>query len=126
MTGEYYLTGDQWFYSAMIAVLVMILVVLVYALATSRRPKPSGDGSRELPRWLEKLANEPAAISGAIGALVALGASFGLNMSSEQVGAITAIVVGLTAWYTRQHVSPVRKVKAQVEEALYTPVPESD
>jgi urea transporter len=49
---------------------------------------------------------EPAAVLALVGAVIALGVSFGLNLSTDQVGAImalTAIVLGLI---TRTQVSP--------------------
>jgi len=50
---------------------------------------------------------EPALIVGFIGALIALGVSFGLPVTAEQVGFIMALVTAGLAFVTRSQVSPV-------------------
>ena len=53
---------------------------------------------------VDRLKREPALILGLIGALFALGAAFGFDLSTEQTGAITAPVVGsgsCPAWIAR-------------------------
>ena len=50
---------------------------------------------------------EPALITGAIGAALALAVSFGLPVSTEQVGFILAAVSALLAVLVRSQVSPV-------------------
>ena len=49
---------------------------------------------------------EPALIVAAIGALIDLAVSFGLNLSTEQVGAIMAAVSAVLGVVTRSKVSP--------------------
>jgi hypothetical protein len=49
---------------------------------------------------------EPALIVAALGALIALAVSFGLNLSTEQVGAIMAAVSALLGVVTRSRVTP--------------------
>jgi len=55
------------------------------------------------------MKTEPAVILGLVGAVIALAVSFGLRLSSEQVGAIMAVVVSLLSIVTRQLVTPVAK-----------------
>jgi hypothetical protein len=50
---------------------------------------------------------EPAVILGAIQALLALGLSFGLQLTSGQMGAIMAAAAAIIALLVRRHVSPV-------------------
>lgn len=52
---------------------------------------------------------EPALWMGLIGALVSLGTSFGLHLSAEQVGAISAAAAAILSVITRSQVSPVSK-----------------
>lgn len=50
---------------------------------------------------------EPALILGAVQALLALGLSFGLHLTSEQIGAIMAASAAVLAVITRSQVTPV-------------------
>ncbi len=50
---------------------------------------------------------EPALIIGAVTALVALGVSFGLPVTTEQSGMIIAAVTKVLALVTRHQVTPV-------------------
>lgn len=50
---------------------------------------------------------EPAAILGAVGALISLAMAFGLELSEEQVGAVMAAVSFLLGLITRSRVTPV-------------------
>ena len=50
---------------------------------------------------------EPALIVGFVGAAIALGVSFGLPVSAEQVGFVMAFVTAGLAFVTRSQVSPV-------------------
>jgi len=50
---------------------------------------------------------EPALIVGFVGAAIALGVSFGLPVTAEQVGFIMALVTASLAFVTRSQVSPV-------------------
>ena len=92
---------DQWPSYVSAVGTIAILLVLVYALATTKRGG-SGNGSG----WLRRLQREPAAIGGAIGAFVALGAAFGLQLDGEQVGAIAAFVTFLVGFIVRYFVTP--------------------
>lgn len=49
---------------------------------------------------------EPAVILGLLAAVIALLLAFGVELSKEQQGAITAVVVALLAFVTRSKVSP--------------------
>lgn len=49
---------------------------------------------------------EPALIVGFVGAAIALGVSFGLPVSAEQVGFIMAFVTAGLAFVTRSQVTP--------------------
>jgi hypothetical protein len=51
---------------------------------------------------------EPAVILGAIQAILALGLSFGLSLSSGQIGAIMAVAAAILALVVRQQVTPVQ------------------
>ena len=50
---------------------------------------------------------EPALILGAVGAVIALAVSFGLPVTTEQVGFILAAVSAILALITRSRVTPV-------------------
>lgn len=52
------------------------------------------------------IKREPAAITSIVAAVIALAVSFGLSLSSEQVGAITAIATLLAGFITRAQVTP--------------------
>ena len=68
---------------------------------------------------IDRLKREPALILGLIGALFALGAAFGLDLSTEQTGAITAAVVAVLAIVTRQSVTPNATVQTLVYDAKH-------
>lgn len=51
---------------------------------------------------------EPALWMGLVGAAIALGTAFGLHLSAEQVGAISALAAAILAFVTRSQVSPVK------------------
>jgi hypothetical protein len=51
--------------------------------------------------------SEPAAILGAVQAIVALVVAFGLSLSPEQIGSIMAAVAAVVALIVRSQVSPV-------------------
>jgi len=55
---------------------------------------------------------EPALIVGFVGAAIALGVSFGLPVSAEQVGFIMAFVTAGLAFVTRARVSPIAESPA--------------
>lgn len=52
------------------------------------------------------IKREPAAITSGVAAVIALAVSFGLSLSNEQVGAITAIASLLAGFITRASVTP--------------------
>jgi hypothetical protein len=54
------------------------------------------------------MKREPALILGAVQAVLALVVSFGLDLTTEQVGAILAVTAAILAVVTRQRVSPVQ------------------
>lgn len=64
------------------------------------------------------MKKEPAIWLGAVGAAIALGVSFGLPVSAEQVGFIMAFVSAVLALVTRQLVSPAASVVAQKVDGL--------
>lgn len=53
---------------------------------------------------------EPAAITSIVAAIIALAVSFGLSLSNDQVGAITAIASLLAGFITRATVTPTTGV----------------
>ena len=53
-----------------------------------------------------RIQQEPALISGAVSAVIALAVSFGADLSSEQVGSIMALVAAILAFVTRAQVTP--------------------
>jgi len=56
---------------------------------------------------IEKIRREPVMVSALVQAALALGISFGLNLSNEQVGSILAVTAALLAFVARSRVSPV-------------------
>ena len=60
---------------------------------------------------------EPALVTGLLSALIALATAFGLHLSAEQVGAITAVTVAILAFVTRSQVTPSTDVVARVTHA---------
>ena len=63
----------------------------------------------------QRIKREPALVAGVISAVIALAVSFGADLSSEQVGAIMAVVAAVTALFTRQQVTPVAKARDDYE-----------
>lgn len=57
----------------------------------------------------DRIRNEPALVTGVVSALIALGVSFGLDLSGEQTGAIMAAVAAVMALVVRQQVTPVNR-----------------
>ena len=55
---------------------------------------------------LDKIRQEPALVTGVVSALIALGISFGLDLSTDQVGTIMAVVGALLAFVVRSQVTP--------------------
>ena len=56
---------------------------------------------------LDRIRREPALVSGAVAALIALLTAFGLDLTAEQVGAVLAVVSALLAFVVRSQVTPV-------------------
>lgn len=65
---------------------------------------------------LNRIRNEPALVSGAVAAVIALLAAFGLDLSAEQVGAVLAVVAAVLAFVVRAQVTPTAKTDGQVGE----------
>lgn len=61
----------------------------------------------------QRIQSEPALVTTLVTTLVALGTSFGLDLSPEQVGAITAVTAAVMGIFTRQSVRPLVKMKAK-------------
>lgn len=70
-----------------------------------------------------KAKSEPALVSGLVAAVVALGASFGLNLSADQIGAVMVAVSAGLAFVTRSQVMPLVKVIPHVDAPTIAPVP---
>lgn len=64
------------------------------------------------------MKNEPVLVSLAA-ALIALGVSFGLNLSADQQAAIMAVVVIVAGLVTRQKVTPETTAKIREETAAF-------
>jgi len=58
---------------------------------------------------LDFIKREPAAITSTVAAVIALLVSFGLDLSNDQVGAITAIATLIAGFVTRATVTPSAK-----------------
>lgn len=55
----------------------------------------------------QRIQREPALVTGIVGALIALGVAFGLDLTGEQIGAIMAVTTAVLALVTRAQVTPV-------------------
>lgn len=73
---------------------------------------------------LKLLRAEPAAIAALISALIALGAAFGLRLSTDQIGALSALVAAVSGLTVRSVVTPNVPV-ATLPPAPVPPVPPS-
>lgn len=58
---------------------------------------------------IDRIRREPALVTGAVSALIALGVAFGLELSGEQTGAIMAVVTAALGFVTRAKVTPAPK-----------------
>lgn len=56
---------------------------------------------------VDRIRREPALVVGFVAAMIALGTAFGLELTNEQTGAISAFVVAVLAFVTRSQVTPV-------------------
>ena len=59
---------------------------------------------------IEKIKNEPVAVTALVNALLVLGVEFGLDLSDKQQGAILAVCAAVLALVARQRVTPTRTV----------------
>lgn len=57
------------------------------------------------------MSEEPALVSAAVAALIALAVGFGLPWTPEQVALVGAFVIAIQALVTRHFVTPVTKTK---------------
>ena len=64
---------------------------------------------------------EPALVSGALVAVIALATSFGLHWSVEQVGAVTAAFGAVLALFVRSQVTPVAAAVPPTPPQVLTP-----
>ena len=96
------LTTAEWAGIVTAASTTILLLVVAYALLTTKKPS-TGEGAGILRR----LRNEPALLAGVVGSGTALLATFGLELSAEQTGAILAVLSAVLAVIVRQRVSPV-------------------
>lgn len=55
---------------------------------------------------MNPLKSEPAIVMALVESVVALGASFGLNLTGEQVGGIMTVAALVTGIFVRSRVSP--------------------
>lgn len=65
---------------------------------------------------VDRIKKEPALVSGLVAAVIALGVSFGLDLSEEQIGAIMAVTAAVLALVVRSQVSP--KAPEQHDDSL--------
>lgn len=66
---------------------------------------------------LDSIRKEPALVTGAVSALIALGVAFGLNLDGQQTGAIMALVTAALAFVTRSQVTPVEPEPAPHDDS---------
>lgn len=109
-------TTTEWLLVA-IAVIDALMLIGIAVMILHRSPPVAGDAGGTHP-ILERLRNEPALVSGFLAALATLTASFGFEMSTEQTGAIMAVVIAALAVFTRQQVTPVRKLSPTTEAEI--------
>lgn len=106
------MTVEAYLLTGILGVGMATLAVLVFALATSKRPSiPNGEGGG----LLEKLANEPVLVKSAILAIITVAGSFGLPVSDVQQASIVGAVLAILAVFaktTRDSVVSMNKVKA--------------
>ena len=62
---------------------------------------------------INHLKNNPTIVTGLVAALIALGVSFGLSLSTEQTGTIMAVVSAVLAAVNWVSVTPARLVAAK-------------
>lgn len=101
----------------LIGIFAGVLAILALLSVIAMRPSGSSEEGGVHP-ILERLANEPALLSGFVAAAAALTATFGFELSTEQTGAIMAFLVAGLALFVRQQVTPVRKLSATTRRRL--------
>ena len=75
---------------------------------------------------IDRVRREPAIVTGIVGALIALGVAFGLELTGEQTGAIMAFVSALLAVVVRQQVTPYVDVVEQLDGTEVVAGPAND
>lgn len=71
----------------------------------------------------QRILNNPALVFALLGALVNLGAAYGLNVSPVQLAGVDAVISAFIGLITRANVTPTRLVAARVIPAAAAPVP---
>jgi hypothetical protein len=67
------------------------------------------------------LRNEPALLTAVVQAVIAVAVSFGLDLSTEQVGALLALNAAVAALILRQRVSPTAVSPTAVTATAVSP-----
>jgi hypothetical protein len=79
-------------------------------------------------KWLKGLwdliQSEPVAFQGVVQTGVAMACGFGLQWDGKQIALVMVFTQALLSFLTRKAVTPNATVQAQVQKALYTPVPQ--
>lgn len=70
----------------------------------------------------QRILNNPALVFALLGALVNLGAAYGLNVTPIQLAGVDAVISAFIGLITRANVTPTRLVAARVIPAA-APVP---
>jgi hypothetical protein len=69
--------------------------------------------------WLlAQIREEPVLFQGIVQAVIALGVSFGLGLTANQVGAISAVSAAILSFLTRQQVTPLSNPKDATGKSL--------
>jgi hypothetical protein len=72
-----------------------------------------------------RLKNEPAVFLGLVQAILAVLVSFGLDLSSQQVGGLVALSAAGTAFLVRQNVAPIARPADSMPAAAPATTPQS-
>lgn len=108
-------TGD-WQLAALVAILVIVVgiaALLAFDVRRERGAPAEGERSGTPVNPLVRLLHaEPALVAGVVSAAAALGAAFGMDLSSEQVGAIVAFISLVLSIAVRQSVYSPSTVSA--------------
>jgi hypothetical protein len=73
-----------------------------------------------------RVKDEPALAVALLQAIIAVGVSFGLHLSAEQVGAIVTLAAAMSALFVRQRVSPVSRLPETGPEQAPDPTAEPE